>query len=223
MKALVVEDEKSIRDLICQHLRSECFAVDSAETGTEGSYLARTNDYDIMILDNILPGKHAMQICEEIRRTGRSVPILVLSVLGDTRQKVELINAGADDYMIKPFSFEELTARIRALMRRPTKVEGDVLSIDDLTVDIKQQKVRRDGKSIYLTRKEFMLLEYFMRNLGNVLSRGMIMEHVWDMSSDPFSNTIESHILSLRKKIGDTSTNRLIQTVPGRGYKIELP
>lgn len=223
MKALVIEDEKGVRDLICQHLRSECFAVDSTDNGTHGSYMARTNDYDVLILDNMLPEKQGVEICEEIRRTGRTVPILVLSVLGDTKQKVELINAGADDYMIKPFSFDELMARVRALMRRPTKLEGDILSIDDLVVDIKQQKVKRAGRSVYLTRKEFMLLEYLMRNMGTVLSRGMIMEHVWDMSSDPFSNTIESHVLSLRKKIGDVAPNRLIQTVPSRGYKIELP
>ncbi|MBA3788805.1 response regulator transcription factor [Patescibacteria group bacterium] len=222
MRALVIDDEEGVRNILCQHLRSECFAVDAAENGTKGSYLARTNDYDIIILDNMMPEKSGVQVCEEIRRTGRTMPILVLSVLGETRQKVELINAGADDYMIKPFSFDELMARVRALMRRPPNLEGDLLSIDDLTLDTKQQKVQRGEKGIYLTRKEFMLLEYLMRNEGAVLSRGMIMEHVWDMSSDPFSNTIESHILSLRKKIGDVAGSRLIKTVPGRGYTIGL-
>jgi DNA-binding response OmpR family regulator len=221
MRALVVDDEDDVRDAICRHLRSECFAVDAAADGTQGSYLARTNDYDIVILDNMLPGKAGLQVCEEIRRTGRTVPILVLSVLSDAKQKITLINAGADDYIIKPFSFEELMARIRALMRRPHKVHSDILTIDDLVIDIKQQKVKRGTKSIYLTRKEFMLLEYLMRNEGTVLSRGMIMEHVWDMSSDPFSNTIESHILSLRKKIGSNADNRIISTVPSRGYTID--
>ncbi|MDR3547678.1 MAG: response regulator transcription factor [Candidatus Pacebacteria bacterium] len=221
MRALIIDDEDGVRDTLSRHLRAECFAVDTARDGAEGSYLARTNEYDIVILDNMMPRKSGVEVCEEIRSTGRSMPILVLSVLGETRQKVHLINAGADDYMIKPFSFDELMARVRALMRRPKKLESDILVLDDIALDIKQQRVRRAGKIVYLTRKEFMLLEYLMRNPGVVLSRGMIMEHVWDMTSDPFSNTIESHILSLRKKIGDTGKERMIQTVPGRGYKIE--
>ena len=223
MRILVIDDEKAVRDMITRHLRAECFAVDTAEDGAEGSYLARTNNYDLVILDNMLPEKSGKTVCEEVRRTGRAVPILMLSVLGETKQKVDLINSGADDYMVKPFSFDELMARIRALLRRPTRIEGDIISFDELTLDTKNQKVKLDGVSIYLTRKEFMLLEYLMRNLGTVLSRGMIMEHVWDMSSDPFSNTIESHILSLRKKLGDTTERRFIQTVPGRGYKIDAP
>ncbi len=223
MRALVVDDEPQIREMLCKHLRSECFAVDSAEDGAEGSYLARTNDYDIIILDNLLPQKQGVQICEEIRATGRKMPILILSVLGESRQKVNLLNAGADDYMIKPFSFDELMARIHALLRRPPEFTGSVLTLGTLSLNIKQQRLKIEGVNVYLTRKEFMLLEYLMRNPGTVMSRGMIMEHVWDMSSDPFSNTIESHILSLRKKIGDVPGTRYIQTVPSRGYKIEIP
>jgi DNA-binding response OmpR family regulator len=223
MRALVVDDEREIREMLCKHLRAECFAVDSASDGEEGSYLARTNDYDVIILDNMLPKKQGVQVCEEIRATGRSMPILVLSVLGESKQKTHLINAGADDYMVKPFSFDEFMARIHALMRRPKQLEGSVLCLEPFTLDIPQQRLKKDGAAIYLTRKEFMLMEYLMRNQGTVMSRGMIMEHVWDMSSDPFSNTIESHILSLRKKIGDRSGHRFIQTVPGRGYKIEAP
>ncbi|MES2225843.1 MAG: response regulator transcription factor [Patescibacteria group bacterium] len=222
MRALVVDDEQGVRDMLAENLKAQCFAVDTAEDGTEGSYLARTNEYDIVILDNMLPEKTGAAVCQEIRRTGRAVPILVLSVLSDTWRKVELLNSGADDYMIKPFSVDELMARVRALMRRPPQMEGDTLSIDDLVLDTKQQSVKRGGVGIYLTRKEFMLLEYLMRNQGNVLSRGMIMEHVWDMTSDPFSNTIESHILSLRRKIDTPKHTKLIYTVPGRGYKIDL-
>jgi two-component system OmpR family response regulator len=214
MRALIVDDQEDLRETISRHLRSECFAVDTASTGTEGSYLARTNDYDILILDNLLPGKNGQQVCEEIRETGCTVPILMLSVLGDAKEKAALINSGADDYMNKPFSLDELMARVRALMRRPQKIEPEILTLGDLTIE-------RGNKHIYLTRKEFMLLEYLLRNIGSVMSRGMIMEHVWDMSSDPFSNTIESHVLSLRKKIGDTAENRIIKTVPGRGYIIE--
>ncbi len=222
MRALVIDGEGAVRDLLTQNLKAHCFAVDVAKDGNQGSYLARTNEYDIIILDNMMPEKNGEEVCAEIRATGRTVPIIVLSVLSETGRKVELLNAGADDYMTKPFSFEELMARIRALQRRPNKIEGDILTIDDLELDIKNQSVKRDGDGIYLTRKEFMLLEYLMRNQGTVLSRSMIMEHVWDMDSDPFSNTIESHILSLRKKLQNNGRPKLIYTVPGRGYKIDM-
>lgn len=221
MRALVIDDERGVRETLAENLRARAFAVDTAEDGTEGSYMARTAIYDIIILDNMLPEKNGQSVCEEIRKTGNMTPILILSVLADAWRKVDLLNAGADDYMIKPFSFEELIARIRALLRRPPALEGDVLILDTLSLDTKQQTAKRDGQSIYLTRKEYMLLEYLMRNRGSVLSRAMIMEHVWDMTSDPFSNTIESHILSLRKKIERPDRKKLIHTVPGRGYRID--
>jgi two-component system OmpR family response regulator len=221
MRALVIDDERGVRETLAENLRSRCFAVDTAEDGTEGSYMARTNTYDLIILDNMLPEKNGTVVCEEIRKTGRNTPILVLSALSDSWRKVELLNAGADDYMIKPFSFEELMARIRALMRRPADMESDILTVDALVLDTKHQTVKREEVGIYLTRKEYMLLEYLMRNRGSVLSRAMIMEHVWDMTSDPFSNTIESHILSLRRKVDKPHEKKLIHTVPGRGYRID--
>lgn len=221
MRILIIDDEESLREGLAENLRMQCFVVDTAKDGTEGSYLARTNAYDLVILDNMLPEKSGLTVCQEIRKTGHTMPILMLSVLSDTWRKVELLNQGADDYMNKPFSFDELMARIRALLRRPQGLEGDIISVDDLSLDTKRQTVRRGEKGIYLTRKEFTLLEYLMRNNGMVLSRGMIMEHVWDMSSDPFSNTIESHILSLRKKVDNIPDRKLIYTVPGRGYKID--
>jgi DNA-binding response OmpR family regulator len=146
---------------------------------------------------------------------------LVLSVKSETVKKVDLLNAGADDYLTKPFALEELLARVRALLRRPPEIEGDVLQVGDVSLDTKRFLVKRGKREVALTRKEFMLLHYLMRNQGVVLSRGMILEHVWDMSIDIFSNTIESHILSLRKKLHDTGGHRLIKTVPSRGYKIE--
>ena len=222
MRALVVDDEKDIRESLAGNLKTECFAVDTACDGTEGSYMARTNDYDVILLDNMLPEKSGVTVCTEIRRTGRTAPILVLSVMNDSWRKVELLNAGADDYLVKPYSFDELMARVRALLRRPSTVVGDVLTIDDLTLDTKQKRVKRGDRYVYLTRKEFMLLEYLMRHQGAVLSRGMIMEHVWDMTSDPFSNTIESHIRGLRKKLQPPGSRKLIHTVPGRGYKVDL-
>lgn len=222
MKALVIDDEQGVRETIAANLRARAFAVDTAEDGTEGSYLARTSNYDVIILDNMLPEKNGFSVCEDIRRSGNTTPILVLSALSDAWRKVELLNAGADDYMIKPFSFEELMARIRALLRRPAVMEGDIITIDTLVLDTKQQNAKRGDASIYLTRKEYMLLEYLMRNRGSVLSRAMIMEHVWEMTSDPFSNTIESHILSLRKKIEGPDRKKLIHTVPSRGYRLDI-
>jgi DNA-binding response OmpR family regulator len=220
MKALIVEDEKRISAFLKESLQAEYFAVDVAEDGEEGEYLANTNDYDLIILDNILPKKQGIEVCRAIRARGNATPILILSVKSDTTKKVDLLNAGADDYLTKPFALEELFARIRALMRRPIAIEAEVFSVGDITLDAKKFVVKRKKQEIYLTRKEFMLLRYLMKNEGTVLSRGMILEHVWDMSVDIFSNTIESHILSLRKKIGDHGKGKLILTVPGRGYKI---
>lgn len=222
MRILVVEDEKKISDFLKTALEAEVFVVDVVDDGKKGSFLARTNDYDLIVLDNILPSQSGIEVCREIRASGKTMPILMLSVKSDTTTKIDLLNAGADDYLTKPFSFEELLARIRALLRRPKTIEGEVLKIDDLALDTKKHLVQRGGKEIYLTRKEFMLLEYLLKNQGIVLSRGMIMEHVWDMDTDPFSNTIESHILSLRKKINYKGKKKFIQTVPGRGYKIDL-
>lgn len=221
MRVLIIEDEKDIMNFIKSGLKSECFVVDAAEDGEKGSYLARTNDYDIIVLDNMLPKKNGSEVCQEIRSAGKIVPIIMLSVIADTDKKIELLNRGADDYMTKPFSFQELLARIRALLRRPENLKGEILKIDNLELDTRKKTIKRDGKEIYLTRKEFILLEYLMRNKGIVLSRGMIMEHVWDMNADPFSNTIESHILSLRKKIKHKGHPDLIRTVSGRGYKID--
>lgn len=221
MRILVIEDEKKIADLLKTALKAECFVVDMAEDGEKGSFLARTNDYDLIILDNILPSKEGLVVCREVRGSGKNTPILILSVKSETGTKIDLLNAGADDYLTKPFSFEELLARVRALLRRPKHIEDEILRIDDLTLDTKRQTVKRGRNEIYLTRKEFMLLEYLMKNRGIVLSRGMIMEHVWDMTVDPFSNTIESHILSLRRKIDPHGKRKFIKTVPGRGYKID--
>jgi two-component system, OmpR family, copper resistance phosphate regulon response regulator CusR len=222
MRILVVEDEEKIARFLKDSLEAEFFAVDIAENGERGSYFARTNDYDLIILDNMLPLKTGLQVCEEIRESGRTVPILVLSVKNGTHEKIDLLNAGADDYLAKPFVLEELLARIRALLRRPSPIEKDILTIEDVMLDVKSGIAKRGDKDLRLTRKEFMLLEYLMRNKGIVLSRGMILEHVWDMSVDIFSNTIESHILSLRKKLNDMGKERLIQTLSGRGYRMGI-
>lgn len=219
MRILIVEDEKKVRDVLKKGLEAECFSVDEATDGEKGLSLARINDYDLLILDNMLPKKTGMEICQELRASGKSLPILILSVKSETTTKVELLNAGADDYLIKPFSFAELLARVHALLRRPKQMAQEILVSLDLKLDSKQHIVTLGGEDVYLTRKEFMLLEYLMRNPGVVLSRAMLMEHVWDMNTDPFSNTIESHVLSLRRKIEQDGQPKFIQTIPGRGYR----
>lgn len=220
MRILIVEDERAISAFLKASLEAESFAVDIAEDGERGTYLVQTNDYDLMILDNILPKKSGESVCRELRSFGKTLPILILSVRDSSITKADLLNAGADDYLAKPFALEELLARIRALLRRPVGMEADTFRIDDLFLDAKKCIVKRAEREIYLTRKEFGLLHYLMKNEGAVLSRSMILEHVWDLSVDLFSNTIESHILSLRKKIDDMGDDRLIRTIPGRGYKI---
>ena len=220
MRTLIIEDDRQIRESLVKAFREECFATDSANDGEKGLYLARTNQYDVIVLDNVLPKMRGIEVCRQLRGSGIKTPILILSVRAETISKIDLLNAGADDYLVKPFSFEELFARIRALLRRPLTLQGDVLKHGDLVVNVAKHTVSRGKKPVTLTRKEFALLEYFLRNRGTVLTRAMIMEHVWDSTSDPFSNTIESHITSLRKKIEDPRGLRLITTVSGRGYKI---
>ena len=220
MRILLVEDDIKIRRFIKAGLEAELFIVDATDNGEKGLSLASSNDYDLIILDNMLPGKNGLEICKELRRQGKITPILMLSVKADTSTKIELLNNGADDYLSKPFSFEELVARVKALLRRPKQLNDEVLTIEDLVVDLKKNNARRGQKEIHLTQKEFALLEYLVRNRGVVLSRGMILEHVWDMEVDPFTNTIESHMSNLRKKIDAEGTRRLIHTVVGRGYKI---
>ncbi len=222
MKALVVEDEKQISNLIKKNLESEHFIVDTAMDGERGSFLARTKNYDIILLDNVMPKKTGQQVCREIRKDGKSVPIIMVSVNSETTTKVDLLNAGADDYLTKPFEFDELLARINALLRRPEKVENEIIKVDDLVLDLAKHEIKRGEKEITLTKKEFMLLMYMMKNVGIVLSRNMLLENVWDMSVDYFSNTIESHIRSLRKKIDTKGKNKLIHTVSGTGYKLDF-
>ena len=221
MRILIVEDDK---DLICslkKSLESQTFAVDVADNGENGSYLARVNDYDIIILNNSLPKKSGTDVCRDIRGANKNTPIIILSETESIKEKISLLQEGADDHIVKPFSFEELLARIHALLRRPPLTHKPILDVDTLRLDCYNQQVTKGEKRVYLTRKEFALLEYLMRNKGAVVSRGMILEHVWNEATDPFSNTIESHILKLRKKI-DTKRRRLIHNVPGRGYKIDV-
>jgi len=222
MRILIIEDEEKIAQSLKLSLEAEFFAVDHADNGQDGSFLARTNDYDLIILDNNLPKMTGIEVCKEIRSEGFTVPILILSVESACEKKIDLLNAGADDYMIKPFVQGEFLARIRALLRRPQQAINTILEIDNLTLNPRRCIVMRGDKEIYLPRKEFALLEYMIRNQGIALSRSVIMEHVWDENADPFSNTIESHILNLRKKIDLPNERKLIHTLPGRGYILDI-
>lgn len=221
MRILIVEDDLAIQDFLKKALEAESFAVDATADGEKGSYLARTNDYDVVLLDNTLPKKMGIDICRDIRNAQKTMPILMLSATDTIPQKVLLLREGVDDYMTKPFSFEELLARIQAILRRPTLVHAPTITVADVSLNLNTQEVVKGTKNIYFTRKEFALFEYLMRNKGSIISRGMIMEHVWDHEGDPFSNTIEAHIRNIRKKI--SSRNKpLIHNIPGRGYKIDV-
>ena len=221
MKLLIIEDDRDISEFLKTCFEAESYAVDVVHDGAEGSYAARTNEYSAILLDYSLPKKNGVIITQEIRAAGKSTPIIFITVIGELGRKIDAFEKGADDYITKPFSFEELRARVRAITRRPRKIEGKIIQIGDITLNKEKQIVERNNVAIYLTRKEFNLLEYLMSNQDVVLSRGMIMEHVWNADSDPFSNTIESHILNLRKKINAGRPNDLIRNIPGRGYMIE--
>jgi two-component system OmpR family response regulator len=223
MKILVVEDDPSVADALCMGLQSDSHAVDIARDGKDGSFLGRTYDYDTIILDHALPGKDGLTICKDIRGIGKTTPIIFLSVTNDTQTKVQAFEYGADDYMVKPFSLLELQSRIKAVARRTPTVRSTSLKVDDLSLDQNSHSATRGKRRIHLTKKEFTLLEYFMRNQGIVLSRSMIMEHVWTTDNDPFSNTVEAHIRNLRKKINAGSRPNLILNIPSHGYVIDTP
>lgn len=215
MRILIIEDDVSLAGFLRESLLAASYIVDWTPDGERGSYLARTNAYDLIVLDNRLPRKDGPWICSEMRAHGKTSPILIISAEREARRKAELLNMGADDYLEKPFALDEFMARVQALLRRPRHVEGDVLRAGILTLDRRKQVIERKGEELPLTRKEFELLEYLMHHRGEIVSRGMLMEHVWDMNGDPFSNTIETHIMNVRKKIKEP----YIKTIIGRGYR----
>ncbi len=218
MRILVVEDEHKIATSLKKGLEQESYAVDLAFTGTEGYDLAASENYDLIILDVMLPGISGIEICAKLRGANIHTPILMLTARGQTGDKVQGLNSGADDYLTKPFAFEELLARIKALSRRPTKTTGSVYNVADLKLDTITYDVKRGDKKINLSSKEFSLLEYLMRNKNTVISKDQIIEHVWDYDSDILPNTVEVFVGYLRNKLGKPD---LITTVRGFGYKIE--
>ncbi len=222
MRALIIEDEKEIADFVMRGLRAENFAVDWASTGVQGLSWAKVNPYDVAIMDiNLGAGENGLDICDVLRKKGVLFPIIMLSVTNDAATKIRALNLGADDYLTKPFFIAELLARIRALLRREKKLVGPNLAIADIVMDTIAHTVTRGGKPLKLSRKEFTLLEYMMRNQGTTLTRGMILEHVWDMNADPFTNTVDVHVSFLRAKIDGHRRKKLLRTVHGYGYKME--
>jgi DNA-binding response OmpR family regulator len=218
MKILIVEDQRKIADTISEKLKREGFAVDCARDGLAGEELAQINDYDAIILDILMPKQDGWDTCRNLRKEGVLTPILMLTALEETADKIKGLNEGADDYLAKPFHLEELVARIRSLIRRNSIVRSSSIELYGLYLDLDQQKAFRDGKEIILTTKEFALLELFMHNPKRILNREFISEHLWDMNFDPKSNVIESFIKFLRKKIDKDFDVQLIHTVRGSGY-----
>jgi DNA-binding response OmpR family regulator len=210
MRILLIEDETDTQDFLKERLSEKSYAVDIASTGTRGLYYAKTNDYDMILLDYGLPEKNGFAVCEEIRKSGKYTPIIMISVTDNVDYKVKGLTLGADDYVSKPFYFDELHARMQTILRRPAIIQSTILTIDDLVVDTDRQTATRSNVPIYLTRKEFSLLEYLLKHVGTVVTRGMLMEHIWDIDLDPFSNTIETHILNLRRKIEHADKIKLI-------------
>jgi DNA-binding response OmpR family regulator len=221
MRVLVVEDEHKIASALKRGLEQESYAVDVAYDGDEGLSNALTDEYDIIILDRMLPGLlDGVDICKEVRANGIRVPILMLTAKDKIGDRVEGLNAGADDYLIKPFAFEELLARIRALLRRPQDTVSNILKLDDLTLDTENFEVKRAGRKIQLSQREYALLEYLLRNQNRILSKTNIISHVWDYDADILPNTLEVYIGYLRGKIERPfSGPELIHTVRGFGYK----
>ncbi|MGB9682387.1 MAG: two-component system response regulator RppA [bacterium] len=222
MRILVVEDEEKLALAIKKGLERENYTVDCVFDGEDAQYRIETGyeDYDLVILDLMLPKKDGIAICKEIREANITIPILMLTARDKTEDKILGLDSGADDYLVKPFSFEELLARIRALLRRPRSLIPEVLKVKDLTLDATSRKVFRGEKEIPLTSKEFAILEYLMRNINQIITREQILSHVWEYDFDSFSNVVDVHIKNLRKKIG-IDGDRILETVRGMGYRIK--
>lgn len=222
MRILVVEDEHKIARALGKALEQESYAVDIAYDGDEGYAMATTEPYDLAIIDRMIPGEHdGLTIVEEMRKSKIHTPVLLLTALGTTADKTKGLDSGADDYLVKPFALEELLARVRALLRRPTEQQGIILEAGDLTLDTVTYEVKRSGKIIHLTSKEFALLEYLLRHQNRPMSKENIIAHVWDYDADVLHNTVEVYIKYLRNKVDVPFKKPLIHTVRGFGYKLE--
>lgn len=218
MRILVIEDEKKIADFIKRGLKEEGYAVDAAFDGENGLFMAKTNEYDLIILDLMLPKMNGIAVCRKLREEKNPAPVIMLTAKDTVKDKVAGLDSGADDYLTKPFAFEELLARVRAILRKADSGQPTKLKVADLELDLYTHKVHRAGKEIVLTAKEYALLEYLMRNAGSIVTRTMISEHVWDIDFDTFTNVIDVYINYLRNKIDAGHSKKLIQTIRSRGY-----
>ena len=223
MRILVVEDDPKLGAVLRQGLKEQGFGVDLAADGASGLHLALSTDYDAIVLDVLLPRQTGLDVLRDLRKRGRAVPVLMLTARSSVEDRVRGLDLGADDYLAKPFDFQELLARLRAITRRPSVPPMTTLKVADLELDPARREVRRAGRRIELTTKEFALLAYLMRKKDSVVTRGMILDHVWDMEYDGGSNMVEVYINYLRRKIDRDFEPKLIQTVRGAGYVMRVP
>jgi two-component system OmpR family response regulator len=221
MKVLLVEDEKRISDFVVKGLKEQGFAVDLANDGNDGYYLATTQSYDAIILDIMLPGRDGLSILKSLRAKGNNVPVIVATARGELDERLEGLNLGADDYLTKPFFIDELVARLQALHRRSTGSQLSMRQVEDLVLNLSMHEVTRGDREIELTSREFNLLEYLMRSPGRVYTRTQILEHVWGYDFDPNTNIVDVCLQRLRKKVEEKGEGKLIETVRGVGYRIK--
>jgi two-component system copper resistance phosphate regulon response regulator CusR len=222
MRILLVEDDARLANVIAKGLRENSYAVDVAQDGETGLYHASINDYDVIVLDVLLPQRDGYEVCRELRARGNTTPVLMLTARAAIDDRIDGFDAGADDYLTKPFSFRELLARLHALLRRDSRLRPDVFESGGLVVDSVSHRVSRANHEVQLTAKEYALLEYLARRAGQLVSRAEIAAHVWDDAFDPFSNTIEVYMNRLRKKIDGKHSIKLLHTRRGEGYMLDL-
>ncbi len=220
MRILIVEDNAKIAQNIKTILEHHSFSVDIAPDGEVGERMGLSPTYDLIILDIMLPKKDGLNVCKSLRDKGVFTPILMLTALGEIEDRIEGLDSGADDYMVKPFAMQELLARIRALLRRPAEKQSEVLSAQDISIDPSKHLAEKAGEKISLTVKEYSVLEYLVRNKGQIISREKILEHCWDLASNTFSNIVDAHIKQLRKKLSDKN-DEYIETIRGIGYRFK--
>lgn len=223
MRLLLVEDDSRIAHFVSRGLREQAYAVDAVANGDDGLYQIEINDYDAVILDVMMPGKDGFETCRAIRSLGKCMPVLMLTARDAVEDRIHGLDAGADDYLTKPFEFGELLARLRALLRRPRDLQPSQIRVADLELDTASQTARRGTTTVPLTAKEYALLEFLVRNANRVVGRSEIAEHVWDESFDPFSNLIEVYVNRLRRKLGEDKGQPLLQTRRGSGYILCAP
>ena len=222
MRILVVDDDRHLCAIIKRGLLEEAYAVDVAYDGEEGQYMAEVNHYDLIILDIMMPKKDGIEMCKELRAKRINTPILMLTAKDAVEDRVRGLDAGADDYMVKPFSFNELLARVRALLRREATTKSPEIRLGDLVLNTLTREVKRGDRVVELTTKEYVILEYFMRHPNIVVTRTMLEEHAWDYDFDSMSNLIEVYIRRLRRKLDDDEKDSILQTVRGAGYRLKV-